>query len=323
MSCGIGLVTTLRDAGDTIGSFIAWHRALGFDRLFLFFDDPHDPDLPRVAALPGITAIPHDAMLTRAWKRLPEYTALAPFTAREVMARQVLNVGVAMELAQQHDLTWLLHIDTDELFFSPNQPLDALFATRAETLHFPNFEAVPESAAITDAFRAVDLFKPPPGFNAGLASAQGQALLAATPQLPPPFGFHFYTNGKSAVRLDAPGLRPTGVHTFARLDGPTRQESAAAYVLHYACCGFEAFWRKYRTLGHFNDRWFGQTDIRTEIGTLHLEARDVVMNGDRQAALDFYRQRIAIEDLARVAALIDAGLLLRIPEPGQCLNRRT
>ena len=38
------------------------------------------------------------------------------------MARQVLNAALpAMELAREKNLAWLLHLDADELFYSPGQ----------------------------------------------------------------------------------------------------------------------------------------------------------------------------------------------------------
>ena len=71
MRADAAIVTTLRNAGKSLDSFIAYHLACGFSRLFLFFDDPLDPDLPRVAGHPAITAIPYDAALRRGWENLP------------------------------------------------------------------------------------------------------------------------------------------------------------------------------------------------------------------------------------------------------------
>ena len=314
----LGIVTTLRDAGDTIDSFIAWHLGIGFDRLFLFFDDPQDPVLARLATHPQVTAIAHDDALRERWRALPEYAQFGGFTDKEVMARQVLNVGVAMALARDQGLDWLLHIDADELFFSPSHPLPELFALSAglDTVLYPNFEAVPEQDEIRDAFRDVDLFKIAPSLNPGPTTAAGFDLLRATPQLPADFHFHFYSNGKSAVRLGADKARPLGVHTFS---GASAGQAPQAYVLHYACCGFDAFWKKYERLGRFSDRWFGRDDIRAGIGALHLDARDVVATGDRAAALEFYRRRIAIVDPARAQALIDHGILMRITDARRML----
>ena len=319
------IVTTLRDASAMIDSFIAYHLAIGFAHLFLFFDDPADPDLPRLAGHPNITALPHDAALRRQWQALPEYPAQGPFIDSEVMARQVLNVGVAMDLARQMGLDWLLHIDADELFHAPDLSVAEHFAgaqaQAADTIQYPNFEAVPEKDDIADAFREVDLFKVAPSLNPGPFTPEGADLLRATPQMPQALFFHFYSNGKSAVRLGARDMRPDGVHRFSKSGGAaTVEQSQQAYVLHYACCGFEPFWTKYRTLGAFCDRWHGKDDIRRAIGPLHLEARDVVATGSRDAARTFYRNRIALTDPERAEALIRHGVLMRIPGPRQMLE---
>jgi hypothetical protein len=316
------IVTTLRDAGAILDSFIAYHLKLGFSHLFLFFDDPADPDLARLANHPDVTAIAHDADLRARWQALPEYQTYADFIDREVMARQVLNAALGMDMARQKGLGWLLHIDADELFFPARQTVGEHFAAaRAQdldTILYRNFEAVPEKTEIRDPFREVDLFKLHPDLSPDNDGVR--ALLASTPQIPH-LRFHFYRNGKSAVRLERSDLRPNGVHKFVRWGGETREgTSPDAFVLHYACCGFDAFWRKYRTLGVFADLWLDQFDIRSAIGPLHLESRDMIAGGDRAAGLAFYRQRIAIEDPERVKALLQQRILTRVSRPKELLQ---
>ena len=320
----VAIVTTLRDAGAMLDSFVAYHLHHGFAHIFLFFDDPLDPGLERYARHPMVTAIPHDSRLRDLWTGLPEFRTGGEFIDREVMARQVFNAALAMDMARQRQCGWLLHIDADELFFTPRQSVAEHFAQMdaqaADTISYQNFESVPEKAEIADPFREVDLFKVPLELAAQPDDAC-RALLAATPQLPAK-RFHFYRNGKSAVRLSATDLRPNGVHKFINWNGNTREaRSRGGFVLHYACCGFEAFWQKYRTLGPFADRWLDFFDIRATIGPLHLDARDIVATGDREAALAFYRQRIAMEDSEKVGQLIQHGILTRIPQPRDLLNR--
>jgi hypothetical protein len=315
----------LRNAGKSLDSFIAWHLTCGFSHLFLFFDDPADPDMSRIAASPAITAIPHDVALRHAWRTLPEYQSFGAFAGSEVMARQVLNAALAMELARGRGLAWLLHIDADELFFSPEQSAAGHFdwadAQKASTIKYWNYEAVPEKMKIDDAFREVDLFKIPPVLKPGPATPAGRQLLAATSQLQPN-RFHFYSNGKAAVRLAATQMRPRSVHDFDDPAAPTPPlQSRTHFILHYACCGFESFWEKYVTLGSFADKWFGKTDIRAATGSsLHLEARDVVASGDRERAREFYRRRIAIEDPELCEGLIQNGVLTRFAQPRRMLE---
>ena len=320
---GAAIVTTLRNAGQTIDSFIAYHLAIGFTHLFLFFDDPNDPDLSRVRANPSVTAIAYDEDLRMSWRSLPQYSAQAPFVDSEVMARQVLNVELAMVLARQRELGWLLHIDSDELFYSPNQSAAEHFAwldgESLEALNYPNYEAIPERDDIHDCFREVDLFKVPPDLSRLPATATRLRLLESTPQLLPNF-FHFYGCGKSVVKLSAEGMRPEGVHSFLRPNGKySAAQTTAQFVLHYACCGFETFWRKYVTLGRFSDQWWSKYDIAAT-SPVHLEARDIVATGDRDAARAFYRHRIAMQDSKQVALLLSVGLLGRVSQPRQILS---
>ncbi len=317
------IVTTLRNAGRVLDSFIAYHRAIGFARLYLFFDDPADPDLPRIAAHPFVTAIPHDSRLRDRWRALPDYAGHAAFIDREVMTRQALNAALAMELARADGLDWLLHIDSDELFFSPTQSAAEHFRSLedqpADTMLYLNFEAFPEADDIGDFFREVDLFKVPRELNPNPVTPALLSTLKATPQLHPDF-FHYYGTGKSAVRLSAPGMQPNGVHHFAHPRGEYRMaEARAQFVLHYPCCGFEAFWTKYVTLGRFADHWWEKYDIAASIGRFHLEARDIVATGDREVARSFYRQRVAIGDKARLDALLRLGVVTRFRAPQQIL----
>jgi hypothetical protein len=320
----VAIVTTLRNAGNVLDSFIAYHRAIGFAHLFLFFDDPGDPDLPRTRAMAGVTAIPHDDDLREIWRRLPGYRRFGASIDSEVMSRQLLNVEYAMGLAREHGFGWLLNIDADELFFAPNEGVSEhfarLFQAPIETVSYLNYEAVPERDAIGDFFREVDLFKLP--FEP-VTQQLGPVLARVqqdTPQLAP--FFHFYSNGKSAVRLTGVPLEPAGVHHFQRATGAANAvRSRRQFVLHYACCGFEAFWTKYTTLGRFADRWWGEHDIAAAIGTFHLEARDVVLGGNREDALAFYRKRLAITDAARAKELIRLGLLTRFDQPRKIIAR--
>ena len=324
MNSGAAIVTTLRNAGPVLDSFIAYHLAIGFQHIFLFFDDPADPDLQCIDANPRVTAIAHDAALRRAWEKLPTYPRMATFVESEVMARQILNASLAIEMARQRGHEWLLHIDADELFLSPAGSVADHFASldsqAPETVVYHNFEAVPERDDISDFFRQVDLFKVHPELYGSPLSEDAARLLAATPQLSPRI-FRAYDNGKSAVRLSATDMWPIGVHRFGRLRGTgIGRNSRQQFILHYPSCGFDAFWRKYTTRGRFPDQRWGKHDIAAAGGVFHLQSRDVVMAGDRHAAHAFYNQRVVINDRERVEALINAGILVRFPQPRQIIE---
>src|ERR1044071_3813734 len=126
------IVTTLRNAGPSLDSFIRYHLSLGFERMFLFFDDPNDPDIAIARRYPRrVTVIPHDENLRRSWRQTRQFslfTHFSHFIDREVMARQMLNTEVAIGLAMKEGFDWLLHIDCDELFYSPGQTASEHFS---------------------------------------------------------------------------------------------------------------------------------------------------------------------------------------------------
>jgi hypothetical protein len=271
----------------------------------------------------GVTAIACDATLDKIWQTLPGYPQYGETTNTEVMSRQLLNVEHAMQLARARNCSWLLNIDSDELFFSPGASVGEHFAglaaAPAETVIYPNCEAIPEREDITDYFREVELFKLPLDLvRLRLAPALAHAE-RTTPALNP--FFHFYANGKSAVRLAAADMAPIGVHRFGRGAAPTAAaQSQRQFILHFACCGFDAFWTKYVTLGRFADKWWGKFDIADAIGPFHLDARDAVAAG-RDAALAFYRERVAVSDPDKAGELIRLGLATRLSMPRQIVDR--
>lgn len=318
------IVTTLRNAAAVLDSFVSYHRAIGFAHLFLFFDDPADPDFARARAMDDVTAIAGDDALRTAWRTLPSYPLYSASLDSEVMSRQLLNVEHAMRLARRLGYDWLLNIDSDELFSAPNESAAEHFArltaTPAETVFYLNYEAIPEHEEIGDFFREVDLFKLPHGSVATHLGPAMRQVERSVRQLNP--FFHFYTNGKAAVRLSTEGLATAGVHRFRRPSGAIAgTQSLRQFVLHYPCCGFETFWTKYSTLGRFGDKWWGTHDIADAVGTFHLEARDVVMQGDRDAARAFYRERVAVCDPRVAAELIERGLVTRLHFPRDIIAR--
>jgi hypothetical protein len=335
----VAIVSTLRGAGPVLQSFVRYHLALGFGLLYLFFDDPLDSGVAwaKAAGDSRVVAQERGPELEDAWRRCAQFNHFSPHLEREVMARQCLNVEVAVQKAQADGMDWLLHIDADELFYAPEQDAPSHFAFLSsagiERAVYPNLEALPGAEDIDDYFREVTLFKANRNLLPGGRLTPAQERLVREVTRWPSGGFNFYSNGKSAARV-RPGLVPDGVHRFHRTRFPRAGQEriaagpppgerviADARILHYACCGFDAFHEKYRILGAFADRWFGNVDIRSSIGDFHLRARDVVATGDAERARAFYRERAMLDDPVAIGALLEAGLLARIDGPTNLLER--
>lgn len=342
----VAIVSMLKNVGeDVLDSFVNYHLALGFEHFFFFFDDPEDPSYYTARACPNVTAIRSGEKLRRLWAKTKTF-ALRPeferFIDSQLIARQMVNVEIANQLAMRQGIDWLLHIDLDELFYCPGQTVQQHFQDLTDrgvsNISYLNHEAVAERTDIDNYFREATLFKK--NLSAPVAPslrARQNRIIKSVPQFNPNF-FLFYDVGKSAART-ADNLLPSSAHAFIHLtkenahrlnpdlspsddatpDAGTITSQDAA-VLHYPCCGFEHFWSKYVTLGRFDDKWLERVEI-ARLLPFHIEARDVVMRGDREAAREFYQRRAVISDQAVIDRLIECELACRIDEPSQLIAR--
>ncbi|ADB36946.1 glycosyltransferase family 2 protein [Spirosoma linguale] len=306
------IVTTLRNADATLDYFIAYHLSIGFDHLFLFFDDPDDPGFARYEHNPAITVRRHDASLRRQWLRTRAASDYYVFADREVMARQVMNVDLALQMAQDAGIDWLLHIDADELFYTPNQSVSEHFTDLASqgicVARYLNHEAIPETDRIQNFFAEVSLFKR----NRETLTQRQVNWLKSNLTKQTPY-FSFYKNGKAAAVV-SPNTYPDGVHEFESVKMPTLLTNGP-YILHFPCCGFDHFLDKYRTLGWFPDRWFECGKAIEQIIPVHSWSRDVVQTGDMERIKAFYNQLFIHRFEHLKEAALQAGVFVRIKLP--------
>lgn len=329
MAARPAIASTVRNAGHVLDSFIRHHRAIGFARIYLFFDDPADPDIATFAEYDGVVCTPVDDALRRRWRGAQSWARFGAHIDTDLMARQTLNCEYALSLARADGCDWLLHIDCDEAFHAPDATPSALFDALArdgvEQAVFHNLEALPERADIVDYFREATLFKVNFAFYGAARYTEEQLALAARASFAHggPNWFNAYDNGKAATRIDA-GLIPHGVHIFQRLENgapaPSRNRAVgeAAAILHYPKCGLRNFNAKYAMMGAFSDKWFGEV----EAPLMHRKSRDIFARGDADAIERFYRENFMAGPGDDVDAMLAAGVLKRITAVADGLSER-
>lgn len=141
-------------------SFVRYHCYIGFECIFLYFDDPAE-----AAALSNFAASEQRCIITACdaayWKtRLAAsemvarsqtgeqrvFEDVALYWKQEVQSRQSLCVEDAIIRAVDRGLDWLLHIDADECFLpQTTHPVDffALIPPTVEQVFFANVEVLP------------------------------------------------------------------------------------------------------------------------------------------------------------------------------------
>lgn len=103
MSPSFRVVAVVKEPEHILRRFVGWYLAQGAAGITLFFDDPDDPSLPALAALPKVDAI---ACTPAFWDSIGEHPETR-FTARQNSA---LTHGY-----RQAGEDWVLVVDADEL----------------------------------------------------------------------------------------------------------------------------------------------------------------------------------------------------------------
>lgn len=273
----LGIATTILRPAPSFLIWLDYHLQHNTDLFIVFMDDPTE----RANIERAVQGRP--VVLLEGSKVHPEMTPES-----RLILRQDANNNAAIEYALTRNLTWLMHIDIDELLYE-----DGDQSWRDEEgigeVSFVNHESVPLRHESTNYFAECHLFK------------------VNNRRLP----FMAYANGKSAVRL-SPGVQGFGPHEFWGYRGE-RKWVTSPMILHYANPSFESWVAKYRFYGDFPDYWY---DDPSQPNGIHfmLQSRDqlqaALKTGNWDDARNFYYSMIPDEN--DTEELIRRGDLLRI-----------
>jgi hypothetical protein len=299
------IVTTLRAADKVLRTFIDYHIGIGFSHVFLFFDDPNEVPKDAPYAASEVTFVRNDAILKGLWRKTYSYPRYKDDLDNEVMARQIVNVEVARDLALEMGYDWILHIDIDELFVlhgydSVQEHFEEISRENPASVVYLNHEAVPETFFVEDYLKEVTLFKR----NHQLLNES--QLIYLNSRYNKHNLFNYYANGKSAGRVHK-YLLPGGVHRFSS-DSILHKHTQTG-IFHFPCCGFEHFMCKYR-IRNFNDKWFGRIDV-AETLPVYMASRDMVNRDNIEEARQFYKNVFMPGGDDEVNDLLDKGIYFR------------
>ncbi|KAL1510935.1 hypothetical protein AB1Y20_005763 [Prymnesium parvum] len=349
-------VTTLRGVpAARVRAFIRWHLRLGFSRLYLYFDEPRDAAAAAAAAEGRrVRVVRCDGRLRHEWSQLRVYGAWGAAAEAMVEVRQMYNAEHALRAAHaEGGVEWLVHLDSDELFYLPSLDVAphfaALHAAGCKQYLYPIHEGVPEAVDAADVFGGVTLFRRHPSALPDAAAATPDAARALhfwrrrRPEESRSAYFLGSAQGKSAVRVE-PGVRPMSVHAFqpakpadVRLCWAAFAERTSPFgealrvvrargepcILHCISCSFTLWREKYALLGQFGDTKPGGAAAGGEsiAKTFHADSRDVIASADLQAARDMYVSQVCLLDQEEAERQVAAGVCMRIEAVRDTLPR--
>ncbi|XP_068640194.1 glycosyltransferase-like At2g41451 [Aristolochia californica] len=316
-------ITTSTSAGlEQILPWIYYHKVLGVGTFFLFVEgQAATSNVSAVLqAIPGVNVIFRTKELEekQAKSRIWNETWLASFFFKpcnyELFVKQSLNMEMAIVMARDAGMDWIIHLDTDELLhpagareYSLRQLLSDI-PSNVDLVIFPNYESSVERDDIKDPFSEVSMFKK--NYDHLLKETYFGLYKEATHGNPN--YFLTYGNGKSAARIQD-HLRPNGAHRWHNyMKTPNEIKLDEAAVLHYT-------YSKFSDLTSRRDRC-GCKPTKEDVKRCFMLEFDraafiIASTATEEEMLHWYREHIVWSDKAMTLKLLKKGILTRIYAP--------
>ncbi|RCV43557.1 hypothetical protein SEVIR_9G309500v4 [Setaria viridis] len=316
-------VQTSTSAGlEQILPWLFYHKVVGVAQFLLFVEGrAAKPNVAGVLeSIPGVKVVyrTKDLEEQQARSRIWNETWLSGFFYKpcnyELFVKQSLNMEMAIVMARDYGMDWIIHLDTDELLYPGGASEYSVRHLLAEVPHdvdmviFPNYESSVERDNIKDPFSEVSMFKKnydhlPKDTYFGMYKEATRGN---------PNYFLTYGNGKSAARIQD-HLRPNGAHrwhNYAKSPNEIKLEEAA--VLHYT-------YTKFSDLTSRRDRC-GCKPTKEDVKRCFMLDFDraafiIASTASEEEMLRWYNERVVWNDKQLNLKLMRKGVLTRIYTP--------
>ncbi|KAI5056586.1 hypothetical protein GOP47_0028404 [Adiantum capillus-veneris] len=316
-------ITTSTSAGlEQILPWLFYHQVIGVTNFFLFVEGTAASANVSAAlkSLPGVKLVfrTKDLEERQSKSRIWNETWLSSFFFRpcnyELFVKQSLNMEMAIVMAREAGMDWIIHLDTDELLHpagAGEYSLRRLLADvekSVDTVVFPNYETAVEQDDISDPFGEVSMFKK----NYDHVTKETYFGLYKEATRGNPNYFLTYGNGKSAARIQD-HLRPNGAHRWHNyMKTPKEMKFDEAAVLHYT-------YTKFSDLTSRRDRC-GCKPTKEDVKLCFMLEFDraafiIASTATEEEMRHWYKDRVVWTDKELNLRLMRKGILTRIYAP--------
>ncbi|XP_062188919.1 glycosyltransferase-like KOBITO 1 [Phragmites australis] len=232
----------------------------------------------------------------------------------ELFVKQSLNMEMAIVMARDAGMDWIIHLDTDELIHPAGAREYSLrrllldVPDNVDMVIFPNYESSIERDDIKDPFTEVSMFKKnydhlPKDTYFGLYKEATRGN---------PNYFLTYGNGKSAARVQE-HLRPNGAHRWHNyMKTPNEIKLEEAAILHYT-------YTKFSDLTSRRDRC-GCKPTKEDVKRCFILEFDrlafiIASTATEEETRNWFREHVVWNDKDTNLKLLRKGVLTRIYAP--------
>ncbi|MBK8255080.1 MAG: hypothetical protein IPK82_20770 [Polyangiaceae bacterium] len=324
----VAIVTTVRAPTADLGPWIYWHKHIGIERFYIFFDAKPEPGRKPFSEA-GVRFIHVNKALQKRMAKDDFQKTYLPFAGDwekpaaspdELTARQLCVVQAGLEMARSDGVPWLLHIDGDELFYPPNSDAQQHFNSLSQLgigyVIYDNHEGLCEHTAVKEPFSEITLFtKNPRGIDPS-------ALDEALPYFQDRGGYFLaYANGKAAVQTRR-GTLPAGAHGFhlPLHYGLGRARFLSPAILHYPYSNFESYWRKVTRVRSYSEQMLLGAPWNPPL--FEVASVRLAQVGAEAAARLFFERATVLKNKANRQKWLKTGVLTRITDVANVVSAR-
>ncbi|XP_071687389.1 glycosyltransferase-like At2g41451 [Rutidosis leptorrhynchoides] len=316
-------ITSSTSAGlEQILPWIFYHKVIGATSFILFVEGKAATasvskvieSIPEVKLVHRTKELEEEQEKSRMWNE----TYMARYFYKpcnyELFVKQYLNTEMAIVMAREASMEWIIHLDTDELIhpagtrgYSLTQLLSDV-PENVDMVVFPNYESCVERDDIKEPFTEVSMFKK----NYDHLTEESYSRNYKESVRGNPGYFLTYSNGKSAARIQ-PHLRPNGAHRWYNyMKQPNQITLDEAAILHYT-------YAKFSDLTSRRDRCGCKPTIEGVTKFFFLDfdraAFIIASSVTEEDMLNWYREHVVWMDKDLNNKLLKEGILTRIYAP--------
>lgn len=245
----IALVLTVKNEERLLRDNLIYHKGIGIDRCYVYFDNTTDNGKNSIEDLPYV--ISSDSISPDKYKSVKSLEKFTKNAIEHHTARQCLNTFDAMRLSEEAGFDWLISLDADELIctsFNEVSNLNSFFETIPRSVNLVNFkvfELLQDRVSFNNVFKEATLFKTTFQFQNRFEKVLKNIY---NPSIKKSQKFSFWYGqflGKAAIRLHQ-NIIPHNVHRYKHSDETKLISIEKEGVLHYHAYDAKDFIKKFK-----------------------------------------------------------------------------
>jgi hypothetical protein len=276
----VGLVITVKNEARIIRHNLLYHKAIGVDKAFVYFDDSTDKGKDSISDLDFVEIT--NSVSEKHYENIKSLGHFNLNAKEHHTARQCLNTYDAIQKCKILNIDWLISIDADELVITDTSKVSRLkeffktVDTTIDVINFRPYEALQVETNYDNVFAELTIFKKTPKFKQKIDQIYKQHFNPFTKKYIKFSYWYGQHMGKSAIRVNSTmEIIPKNVHRYIFVDKTPVNSIDVIGLLHYHIYDSKDFIKKFKNFANHPNTFLSGN----KVDHIKILFRDVVNSG--------------------------------------------